>query len=105
MPSEDGIHATARRIIDVMPQSRAPHPDAVRFGALISRLRLARGWSLAELSSRSGMNATYLGVMERGGNMPTLATLFKLAAVFDTDAAELVREIEQERRATDSTAP
>jgi len=86
-----------------MPQSRAKHDDAIRFGALISRLRLARGWSLVELASRSGMNDTYLGVMERGGNMPTLATLFKLAEVFGMEAAELVREIEQERREAGST--
>jgi transcriptional regulator with XRE-family HTH domain len=69
----------------------------------VSRLRLARGWSLVELASRSGMNDTYLGVMERGGNMPTLATLFKLAEVFGMEAAELVREIEQERREAGST--
>jgi len=85
-----------------MPQSRAKHDDAIRFGALVSRLRLARGWSLVELASR-GMNDTYLGVMERGGNMPTLATLFKLAEVFGMEAAELVREIEQERREAGST--
>jgi len=44
------------------------------------------------------MNDTYLGVMERGGNMPTLATIFKLADVFGVEAADLVREIEKGRK-------
>jgi len=44
------------------------------------------------------MNDTYLGVMERGGNIPTLATIFKLAEVFGVEAAELVREIEKGRK-------
>ena len=46
----------------------------------------------------SGLNATWLGVLERGGNIPSLATIFKLAEVFGVEAAELVREIDQLRR-------
>lgn len=34
-----------------------------------------------------------------GGNVPSLTTIFKLAEVFGVEAAELVREIEQARRA------
>jgi hypothetical protein len=44
------------------------------------------------------MNSTYLGVLEKGGNMPSLATLFELADVFSVDAAEIVREVEQARK-------
>lgn len=82
-----------------MPPSQRRNPDAVRFGDLIARLRAERGWSLVEVASRAGMNDTYLGVMERGGNMPTLATIFKLAEVFDVEAADVVREIEKARKA------
>jgi transcriptional regulator with XRE-family HTH domain len=37
-------------------------------------------------------------VLERGGNVPSLATIFKLAEGFGVAAWELVREIEQSHR-------
>lgn len=74
------------------------HPDAARFGAVIRRLRMARGWTLVKLSQRCGMNPTYLGVLERGGNMPSIQTLLELADVFNTPASEIVREVEQARK-------
>ncbi|HYC93901.1 MAG TPA: helix-turn-helix transcriptional regulator [Thermoanaerobaculia bacterium] len=81
-----------------MPRARVLDEDAVRFGAMVMRLRMERGWSIADLSRASGMNATWLGVLEQGGNMPSLATIFKLADVFGVEAAEMVRVIERLRR-------
>lgn len=80
-----------------MPAPRRSHPDAARFGAVIRRLRRERGWTLIKLAQRSGMNATYLGVLERGGNMLSVETLFELAEVLNTTASEIVREVEQAR--------
>jgi len=81
-----------------MPPARKVNDDAVRFGAIINRLRTARAWTLEDLARFSGMNATYLGVLERGGNMPGLATILQLADVFGVSAADLVAEVEQARR-------
>jgi ribosome-binding protein aMBF1 (putative translation factor) len=81
-----------------MPRARVPDEDAARFGAIVTRLRMERGWTIADLSRLSCLNATWLGVLERGGNVPSLATIFKLSEVFGVEAAELVREIEQSRR-------
>lgn len=81
-----------------MPKSTYLNRDAVRFGAIVHRLRVARGWTLVKLSQRTGMNPTYLGVLEKGGNLPSLTTVLELADVFNVEAAELVREIEQARR-------
>jgi len=72
--------------------------DAVRFGAIINRLRTERRWTLEDLARFSRMNSTYLGVLERGLNMPTLATILQLAEVFGVDAAEIVSEVEGARR-------
>jgi len=44
-------------------------------------------------------------VLERGGNSPSLTTIFKLAAVFGVEAAELVREIEQSRAGRNTPVP
>lgn len=81
-----------------MPKSQHVDPDAVRFGAIIRRLRLARGWTLVKFAQRSGMNATYLGVLEKGGNMPSLQTILELADVFNVEAADMVRQVEQARK-------
>ena len=93
-----GVHTVGRVPWNRMPRARIPDEDAARFGAIVARLRTERGWTLADLSRASGMNATWLGVLERGGNVPSLATIFKLAEVFGVKAAELVREVEEARR-------
>jgi transcriptional regulator with XRE-family HTH domain len=81
-----------------MPKASYKNQDAVRFGAIVQRLRRQRGWTLRKLAQRSGMNPTYLGVLETGANMPTLATLLELAEVLNVEAADIVRELERARR-------
>ena len=78
-----------------MPKAERAHPDAARFGAVIRRLRREKGWTIAKLAQRSGMNPVYLGVLEKGGNLPGLATLFEIAEVFGIEASDIVREVEQ----------
>lgn len=38
------------------------------------------------------MNASYLGFLERGDNVPTLTMIIQLAAAFDIEPSELVRK-------------
>lgn len=80
-----------------MPASTVRNWDAVRFGAIIKRLRMLRGWTLVELSRRSLMNPAYLGVLEKGRNTTSLSTLLTLAEVFQIPAAEIVTELESAR--------
>ena len=82
-----------------MPKSTYLNRDAVRFGAIVHRLRVARRWTLVKLAQRSGMNPTYLGVLEKGGNLPSISTILELAEVFNVSAADIVREVEEARRA------
>ena len=82
-----------------MPKLTSPSPDAVRFGAILKRLRVARGWTILTAARRSGMNPNYLGVLEKGGNMPSLETLLEMADVYGVAAADIVREVEEARRA------
>lgn len=81
-----------------MPKATVRNADALHFGAILQRLRLERGWTLVKLGQRCGMNPTYLGVLEAGGNMPSLATLLELADVFSVEASSIVAEVEQARR-------
>jgi transcriptional regulator with XRE-family HTH domain len=82
-----------------MPKLTSTSPDAVRFGAILKRLRLARGWTIVTAARRSGMNPNYLGALEKGGNMLSLETLLDMADVYGVAAADIVREVEEARRA------
>jgi len=76
-----------------MPRSKRVSPEAARFGAIIQRLRRERGWTKVKLAQRAGMNATYLGVLEQGGNDTSLTTIVELCDVLNADIGEVMREV------------
>ena len=76
-----------------MPPARRISHDAIRFGTIIARLRRQRGWTKAKLAQRSGMHVTYIGTIERGGNVPSLETILELAEVLGADVGEIMREL------------
>jgi transcriptional regulator with XRE-family HTH domain len=82
-----------------MPKLPSANIDAVRFGTILRRLRIARGWTLVVAARRSGMNPNYLGALEKGGNMPSVETLLEMADVYGVNASDIVREVEETRRA------
>ena len=47
-----------------MPKLKSTNRDAVRFGAILRRHRLARGWTIIVAAQRCGMNPNYLGALE-----------------------------------------
>ena len=81
-----------------MPKLKTINRDAVRFGAILRRLRLARGWTIVIAAQRCGMNPNYLGSLEKGGNMPSVRTLLEVADVYGANAADIMREVEELRR-------
>ena len=78
-----------------MPKRARRERNAVKFGAIIRRLRAARGWTLIEFGRKADMNPTYLGFIERGENVPTLAVAIHLAKVLGTEASAILREMER----------
>ena len=85
-------------IISGMPRLTSTNHDAIRFGAILKRLRMARGWTLIIAAQRCGMNPNYLGLLEKGGNMPSVDTLLEMADVYGVNASDIVREVEEARR-------
>ncbi|HJW94814.1 MAG TPA: helix-turn-helix transcriptional regulator [Thermoanaerobaculia bacterium] len=81
-----------------MPKLTYAHRDAIRFGEILKRLRVARGWTILVAARRCGMNANYLGALEKGGNMPSVETLLEIGDVYGISAADIVREVEEARR-------
>jgi transcriptional regulator with XRE-family HTH domain len=78
-----------------MPPTRSYDKDAVRFGGIVNRLRMERRWTLRDVAKLCGMNATYLGLVERGENVPSLTTILRLGAVLGVPASELLAEVER----------
>ena len=82
-----------------MPRSRDTNPDAARFGAIVRRLREARGWTRKKLATRAGMSPQYIGIVEQGGNVPSLTTVLELTEVVGGDIAAVMRELAAARNA------
>lgn len=62
-------------------------------------LRDQRNWSLYDLGRFADMHPDYLGLIERGLNIPSLNTIIYLAEAFDVPAATLLEPIEAHRKA------
>lgn len=60
-------------------------------GARVKALREAMGFSLRDLSERSGVSPTMLSQVERGSTSPTLAVAEKIAAGLDLSLSQLLR--------------
>jgi HTH-type transcriptional regulator / antitoxin HipB len=64
------------------PEVRAGYDEArraIELGAVIRQLRLDTGLSQEELAQRAGMTQPALSRLERGGTVPTLAVLDRVA--------------------------
>lgn len=58
---------------------------AFELGTAVRELRLARGWSQAELASAAGMTQSAVARFEAGGTVPTLPVLGRIARALDAD--------------------
>jgi len=64
---------------------------------VVRELRESRGWTQEELAERASMNASYLGFVERGDNVPTLTIILQIAEGLRVEPAELLREVMKRR--------
>lgn len=64
------------------PEVRAGYEEArraIEIGAMVRELRLGAGLSQEELAQRSGMTQPALSRLERGGGIPTITVLDRIA--------------------------
>jgi HTH-type transcriptional regulator / antitoxin HipB len=64
------------------PEIRAWYEDArrsIELGAMVRQLRLDAGFSQEELAQRAGMTQPALSRLERGGGIPTITVLDRIA--------------------------
>jgi len=80
-----------------VPQSDRPEL-LVAFGQAVRRLRIARGLSQERLAEDVGIHRTYIGDVERGLRNLGLLNVDRIATALGTDLADLMSEVEAERR-------
>ena len=61
--------------------------DMTELGARVRATRLARGLSLHAVSGRAGVSRSMLSAVERGGKVPTVLILDRIATALDTTIA------------------
>lgn len=69
---------------------------AEQFGANLSRLREQSGVTQEELAFRASLHRTEIGLLERGGRLPRIDTLAKLAGALEVDPGALFEGISWE---------
>lgn len=66
----------------------------IYFGRVVKQLRDTRRLSQEALAERADLNRTYLGEVERGVAIPSLATIAKIAAAFNLSTSDLIARSE-----------
>lgn len=79
-----------------MPASRKKLESA--FGEVLRELRLKKGLSQEALAHACERHPTFISLLERGKNSPSLATVFLLARGLGIKPSELVRRVEAKLR-------
>jgi transcriptional regulator with XRE-family HTH domain len=75
---------------------------AERFGRLVRRLRVEKGYSQEEFSFRVGLHQTYVSSVERGERNVTIQTADRIAKALGTTLSSMFSELEQGRDASDA---
>ena len=65
------------------------------FGAVLRELRVQRGFSQEELGIAAELSRGYVSQLERAANVPTLTSLFALAAALEVDPSAIVARVEE----------
>ena len=68
-------------------------PDGQTLGERLRWLRGNTRWTLGTIARFAGISLTYLSDLERGRTLPSLAVLYKMAAVFSLTASDLLRGV------------
>lgn len=68
---------------------------SVRFGLVLRKRRIAVGLTQEELAHRAELHATYVSMLERGLNAPSLNAIERLAKSLGTTMTDLIRELEK----------
>ena len=80
--------------METMGRRTPQETGADQFGHQLRELRKSRGWTLAELADKVGVQGSMVGNYERGVHYPPIPTLVKLARALDVSLDRLLGEDE-----------
>ena len=66
------------------------------FGIVLRKLRVEKGLSQEALALESGLDRTFVSMLERGLRQPTLSSLFALAEALQIPASRIVKLTEKD---------
>jgi transcriptional regulator with XRE-family HTH domain len=66
------------------------------FGITLRQLRLAKKLTQEQLGFEAGLRRTFISSLELGEKQPSLATIQKLAPVFDLSMAKFIQKVESQ---------
>jgi XRE family transcriptional regulator, regulator of sulfur utilization len=78
-----------------VPRREKRSRDGIKFGDTVRRLRAERGYSQEVLAERAKLNADFLGFIERGDNLPTLATILQLARALGVKPSAMMKDFDE----------
>lgn len=67
---------------------------ARKFGAVLKQLRIKNELSQEALAFESGMDRTFISMLERGVRQPTLETIFRISKVLGIEPSSLIKRVE-----------
>lgn len=63
--------------------------DRIKFGRMVRRLRLAKGWTQERLAEHAELHSTYVGGIERGERNVGLENIVKIARALGVSPSAL----------------
>ncbi|MEE3852064.1 XRE family transcriptional regulator [Gordonia sp. LSe1-13] len=72
------------------PQALDEEALALRAGTAIRSIREKAGLSMREVAARAGISQPFLSQIERGQNMPSMITVYRLAEALDVTPGDLL---------------
>lgn len=75
------------------------------FGVALREYRTKKGLSQDELAHITGLDRTFISLLERGLRQPSLTTLVQLGAGLGMSASELVAHVERQLRRNGKARP
>lgn len=65
------------------------------FGKTLRKVRQEKGLTHEALAERAGLHPTFISLLERGGRMPSLNTVFLLGKALGESPSSLVAKVEK----------
>lgn len=64
------------------------------FGIVIKKYRVEKSLSQEEMAFQSGLDRTYISLLERGKRKPTINTIFSIAEVLQLPPHKIILDVE-----------